>query len=198
MDDLTYVLRDIEEKARQEYLPIISPEVGKFLRILVQIKRPERILEVGTATGYSTIWLARAAGQGVELVTIERDEERAERAKKNFHKAGISGQVNLKIGDALEILPLLRRSFDMVFIDAAKGQYLNYLEAVLELLPSGGVIIADNVLYRGYVRKKGLIKHKRRTMVNRLKEYIDVIMNHELLESTILPWGDGLAISVRR
>ncbi|MTI60897.1 MAG: O-methyltransferase [Firmicutes bacterium] len=198
MDDLTYVLRDIEEKARQEYLPIISPEVGKFLRILVQIKRPERILEVGTATGYSTIWLASAAGQGVELVTIERDEERAERAKKNFHRAGISGHVNLKIGDALEILPLLRRSFDMVFIDAAKGQYLNYLEVVLEMISSGGVIIADNVLYRGYVRKKGLIKHKRRTMVNRLKEYIDVIMNHELLESTILPLGDGLAISVRR
>lgn len=189
---------EMEKRAREEYIPIIRPEVGQFLKVLIEIKRPGLILEIGTAIGYSTIWLAKAAGRGTEIVTIEKDEEKAKEALNNFKHYQLDKSINLKIGDALDIIPYLKRKFDLVFIDAAKGQYIYFLEYILDLLPVGGIIIADNVLYRGYVEKEGKIKHKRRTIVNNLREYLDKISNHSLLDSTIVPLGDGLAISVRR
>jgi predicted O-methyltransferase YrrM len=191
-------LKLMEGKARNRYIPIIKPETGQFLRVMIKASKPARILEIGTAIGYSTILMARAAGEGVEVVTIEINEDLALEARENFLHYGLENRINLKIGDALEILPYLKREYELVFIDAAKGQYLNYLDLVIDLVPPGGVIIADNVLYRGYVRKKGSVKHKRRTMVNVLREYIKVVKNHPLLDSSIVPIGDGLAVSVRR
>ncbi|MFW5981586.1 MAG: O-methyltransferase [Halanaerobiaceae bacterium] len=191
-------LKKMESLAEAKNIPIVQAEVAQFLKLMIRIKQPKRILEVGTAIGYSTTWMARAAGKDVEIVTIEINEEMAEQAANNFRELGIEEQINLKIGDALEILPFLRRKFDFVFIDAAKGQYLNYLEMVMEILPAGGIIIADNVLYKGYVTKSASIKRKRRTMVRRLEEYLDLVSNHPLLDSSILELGDGLAISVRR
>ncbi len=188
----------MEEMARNCHIPIVKRKTGQFLKVMIKAKKPTRILEIGTAIGYSTIWMAQAAGKGVEVVSIEIDENLALEAKKNFAHYGLEAQVNLKIGDALEILPYLKREFELVFIDAAKGQYLNYLDSVIDLVPPGGLIIADNVLYRGYVSKKGIVEHKRRTMVNILKEYIEVVSNHPLLDSSIIPIGDGLAVSVRR
>ncbi|MDI3548412.1 MAG: hypothetical protein PWR10_2064 [Halanaerobiales bacterium] len=191
-------MKNIEKRARERYIPIISPEVGQFLKVLIRATRPKRILEIGTAIGYSTIWMARAAGRGVEVVTIEIDEERAFEARENFEFYGLREQINLKIGDALEIIPYLRREFDLVFIDAAKGQYINYLDPLMEIIPPGGVIVADNVLYRGYVQQEGPVKHKRRTMVNNLKEYIDIVTHHHLLDTSIIPIGDGIALSVKK
>ncbi|MFW5981309.1 MAG: O-methyltransferase [bacterium] len=191
-------LKKMEEVAAREEIPIIQTEVAQFLKVLIKIKKPKRILEIGTAIGYSTSWLARAAGKDVEIVTIEIDEAMAERAASNFKKLGIAEQVNLKIGDALEIIPYLRREFDFVFIDAAKGQYLNYLEMSLELLAKGGLIVADNVLYKGYVNRSTDIKRKRRTMVRRLEKYLDLVTNHPLLDSSVIELGDGLAISVKK
>ncbi|MEJ6950037.1 O-methyltransferase [Natronospora cellulosivora (SeqCode)] len=188
----------LEEKARIEHIPIIQPEVAQFLKVMIKIKKPLRILEVGTAIGYSTTCMAYAAGKDVEIVTVEIDEDMAERAAKNFLKLGVSEQINLKIGDALKVLPCLRREFDFVFIDAAKGQYLNYLEMILEILSQDGMIIADNVLYKGYVANKRSLKRKNITMVRRLEEYIEVVSDHPILESSVLELGDGLAISVRR
>ncbi|MFP4662454.1 MAG: O-methyltransferase [Halanaerobiales bacterium] len=188
----------LENEARKAYIPIVKPEVGQFLSVMVRACKPVRILEIGTAIGYSTIWMARASAANTEIVTIEIKEEMYRQAAENFKKFGLDQQINQKLGDALEILPCLRREFDFVFIDAAKSQYLNYLEMILELLPSGGVIIADNILYRGYVEKEGPIKRKRRAMVNTLKDYIDVVKEHELLETSILSIGDGIAISVRK
>lgn len=192
------VLINLEKEARDAYIPIVKPEVGQFLSVMIKACKPKRILEIGTAIGYSTIWMARAAGDNTEIVTIEIDEDMYRQSFKNFKDLGIEKQVNQKFGDALEILPYLRREFDFVFIDAAKSQYLNYLEMVLELLPEGGIIIADNILYHGYVEKDRTIKRKRRAMVKTLKKYIDVVKNHYLLESSIIKIGDGIALSVRR
>lgn len=191
-------LLELEKNAAERYIPIIKPEVGQFLSVMVKAHRPTRILELGTAVGYSTIWLTRAAGPDVEVVTIEIDEERAAEAERNLKFYGFHQQVKIKIGDALEILPYLRREFDFVFIDAAKGQYINYIDILMEMVPTGGVIIADNVLYRGYVKKTGQIKHKRRTMVNILKDYITLVKSHPELDTSVIPLGDGLAVSVRR
>jgi predicted O-methyltransferase YrrM len=191
-------MREIELKARERYIPIISPEIGQLFSVLIKSVRPKRILEIGTAIGYSTIWMARAAGPTVEVVTIEIDEERAREARENFQHYNLENRINLKLGDALEIIPYLHRKFDFVFIDAAKGQYLNYLELLMEIVPAGGLIIADNVLYRGYVRGRKSIKHKHRTMVNVLREYLETVTDHHLLETSVLPVGDGIAISVKK
>ncbi|NLM96547.1 MAG: O-methyltransferase [Halanaerobiaceae bacterium] len=191
-------LNKIKIKAERDYTPIISPELGQFLQVLVRAKRPERILEIGTAVGYSTIWLARAVHGNTEIVTIERDEDMYLEAEKNFETLGLKDRINQKFGDALEILPSLKEKYDLVFIDGAKGQYLNYLEMIMDLVPEGGIILADNVLYHGHVQKEGHIPHKRRTMVRVLQEYIRVITEHPLLESIVLPVGDGLALSVRK
>lgn len=192
------LLLALEKKAAERFIPIIKPQVGQFLQILIKIKKPGRILEVGTAIGYSTIWMARAAGPAVEIVSIEINEERAAEARENFRSGWVEEQINLKIGDAREIIPFLRRKFELVLLDGAKGQYLDYLEPVLEILSPGGVIVADNVLYHGEVLDQQRVKHKRRTMVNHLREYLRVVANHPLLESSIIPIGDGIALSVRR
>lgn len=192
------LLLALEKKAAERFIPIIKPQVGQFLQILIKIKKPGRILEVGTAIGYSTIWMARAAGPAVEIVSIEINEERAAEARENFRSGRVEEQINLKIGDAREIIPFLRRKFELVLLDGAKGQYLDYLEPVMEILSPGGVIVADNVLYHGEVLDQQRVKHKRRTMVNHLREYLRVVANHPLLESSIIPIGDGIALSVRR
>ncbi len=192
------LLLALEKKAAERYIPIIKPQVGQFLQVLIKIKKPGRILEVGTAIGYSTIWMARVAGPAVEIVSIEINEERAAEARENFRSGRVEEQINLKIGDAREIIPFLRRKFELVLLDGAKGQYLDYLEPVLEILSPGGVIVADNVLYHGEVLDQQRVKHKRRTMVNHLREYLRVVANHPLLESSIIPIGDGIALSVRR
>ena len=192
------LLLALEERAGKDYIPIIEAEVGQFLQLLIRAVKPRRILEIGTAIGYSTIWMARALAEEAELVTIEKDEDMYLAARENFQVAGLGEKIRPKFGDALEVLPLLGGEFDFVFIDAAKGQYLNYLELVLDQVPGGGLIIADNVLYRGYVRKSGRIAHKRRTMVRALQEYIEVIQEHPCLDSMILPLGDGLALSVKK
>lgn len=188
----------LEERARKDYIPIIKAEVGQFLQILIKAKKPKRILEIGTAIGYSTIWMARAVEGEAEVITIEKDAEMYLAARENFQAAGLSEKIRQKYGDALEILPYLKGDFDFVFIDAAKGQYLNYLELLMDLVPVGGLILADNVLYRGYVEKEGQIAHKRRTMVRTLQKYLDFIQDHPCLDSLVLNLGDGLALSVKK
>lgn len=188
----------LEKEAKEAYIPIVKPEVGQFLSIMVKAAKPKRILEIGTAIGYSTIWMVRAADDDTEIVTIEIKEEMYQQAARNFKNIAVDQQINQKLGDALEIIPYLRREFDFVFIDAAKSQYLNYLEMVLELLPKGGIIVADNILYHGYVEQEAPIKRKRRAIVNTLKEYIDLVKIHPMLDTSILTIGDGLALSIRK
>lgn len=192
------ILRRLEEQAAREHIPIIHPEVGQFLRFMIRLHRPKAILEVGTAIGYSTIWMARAAGPEARLKTIEINENHAYEAWLNFKEAGIEEQVQGLVGDAVDLIGKLDTTFDLIFLDAAKGQYLNFFESALAILNPGGLIIADNVLLNGWVANHDLIPHRRmKTMVNRMTDYIELVMNHPDLSSSIIPIGDGMALSLK-
>ncbi|WP_245579458.1 O-methyltransferase [Halonatronum saccharophilum] len=187
--------KEIEEKAKSRGVPIIEPEVGNFLNLLVKIHQPQRILEVGAATGYSTLWLAKDFPG--DIVTIELKESDAKEAKENFAALGYDN-IELLLGDALEILPTLEGRFDFIFIDAAKGQYVNFLEESLRLVNDGGIIVADDVLFKGMIADDRFYHPRFNTLTKRLREYIDLVMDHPDLDSSIIPIGDGLAISIKR
>lgn len=187
--------REIEESALERGFPIIEPEVGNLLNLLVKLHKPKRILEIGAAIGYSTLWLARDL-KG-ELVTIELNEASAREAQDNFDTLGYDN-IKLLTGNALEILPTLEGKFDFIFIDAAKGQYPNFLEESLRLINDGGLIIADDVLFKGMIADDRFYHPRYSTLTRRLREYVDTIMDHPLLDSSIIPLGDGLAISIKK
>jgi len=187
--------REIEESALERGFPIIEPEVGNLLNLLVKLHKPKRILEIGAAIGYSTLWLARDL-EG-ELVTIELNEASAREAQDNFATLGYDN-IKLLTGNALELLPTLEEKFDFIFIDAAKGQYPNFLEESLRLINDGGLIVADDVLFKGMIADNRFYHPRYSTLTRRLREYVDTIMDHPLLDSSIIPLGDGLAISIKK
>lgn len=192
------LLQRLEEQAARDNLPIIHPEVGQFLRFLIHLHRPLSILEVGTAIGYSTIWMARAAGPEARIKTIEINENHAYEAWLNFKEAGVDHQIHGIVGDAVDLIGKLDTTFDFIFLDAAKGQYLTFFESALALLNPRGLIVADNVLLNGWVANHELIPHRRmKTMVNRMTDYIELVMNHPELSSSIIPLGDGMALSLK-
>ncbi|BCJ86291.1 O-methyltransferase [Effusibacillus dendaii] len=190
------LLRAMEQRAEELYIPILDLETAQFLRVTLQQLQPKRILEIGSAIGYSGIWMARSCT--ASIVTIERDAERAEEARQNIAKAGLLARIELLEGDAFELLSSVQGPFDVVFLDAAKGQYPNFLELVLPLLRSGGTLFSDNVFFQGLVAGPEHVKHKLRTIVMRLREYNRLIADHPLLETAFVPLGDGLAVSVKK
>ncbi|NLM75568.1 MAG: O-methyltransferase [Clostridiaceae bacterium] len=192
----TGFLKELEEYARLNHIPIIQPETAAFLKVLIKIHKPGRILEAGTAIGYSSIVMAEANPETV-IDTIEIDEEIAKIAEKNIRKMGLEENIRIIIGDALEVMQCLSTSFDMIFLDSAKGQYIEYLPEVLRLLKPGGLLVSDNILYKGLVAEPGPIPHKHRTIANNLRKYINLICNDKKLETSIIPIGDGLAVSIK-
>ena len=188
-------LQKIKEKALEEHLPIIMDDTLKVVdEILTKIK-PTKILEIGTAVGYSAMCFSEYLQEGGIIDTIERDEERIAEAKQNIVKVGVAEKINILEGDAVEILPTLTEKYDMVFIDAAKGKYPFFLKEALRMLnEDNGVILADNILYKGYVMSD-YNKHKQRTAVRNLRQYIKDVTENENLETEILEVGDGLAVS---
>lgn len=187
-------LEIIKQKALEDHIPIIMDDTLDVVsKILIKAK-PSRILEIGTAVGYSAICFSEYLQENGSIDTIERDEERAKQARKNFKRVEVEDKIQLYEGDAVEILPTLQESYDVIFIDAAKGKYPFFLEQALRMSHQGTVIIADNVLYKGYVMGD-YNKHKQRTAVRNLREYIAEITNDIRLETEILEVGDGLAIS---
>ena len=191
-------LKEIEKRAEKEHIPIISREIANILKSIISIKDPKLILELGTAVGYSTLWMAEYTDQEAEIVTIERDEERFKRAKENIKEFGFDKKVNFKFGDAREIVPYLRRKFDLIFIDAAKGQYLNLFKMAEEKISDNGIIICDNVLYKGLIRNKQKVDHKMRTMVVNMRKFLIYLKNNKRFKTDILDIDDGLTISSRR
>ncbi|MBM7624660.1 O-methyltransferase [Sporohalobacter salinus] len=188
-------LKRLEKEALEKNIPIITPEIGGFLSLLIDIHKPDRILELGTATGYSTAWLAK--DNNCKIVTIELKEREAKVARKNFKELELEDRVELLVGDAVEVMDKLDRKFDFIFIDAAKGQYLEFLEQSLKLVKEGGLIVADNILFKGMIATDELMHPRFDTLTYRIRDYIDEVMDHSELKSSIIPLGDGLAISMK-
>ncbi len=184
----------IKKKALEDKVPIIMDDTLEVIAKILDEIKPKKILEIGTAVGYSAICFSEYLQENGKIDTIERDTERVKEARKNIKKAEVEEKINIYEGDAVEILPTLNDEYDVVFIDAAKGKYPFFLNQALRMIKPGGVIFADNILYKGYVMSD-YNKHKQRTAVRNLREYIAEITNNEKLETEILEVGDGLAIS---
>ena len=187
-------LEKIKKKALENKVPIIMDDTLEVVAKILNEIKPNKILEIGTAVGYSAICFSKYLQENGKIDTIERDTERVKEARENIKKAEVEDKINIYEGDAVEILPTLNDEYDVVFIDAAKGKYPFFLNQALRMIRQGGVIIADNVLYKGYVMSD-YNKHKQRTAVRNLREYIAEITNNDKLETEILEVGDGLAIS---
>lgn len=187
-------LEKIKEKALDEHIPIIMDDTLEVIDKVLKETKPKKILEIGTAVGYSAMCFSEYLQDGGKIDTIERDEERLAQARENIVKVGVQEKINIIEGDAVEILPTLNDKYDMIFIDAAKGKYPFFLKESLRMLNENGVIFADNILYKGYVMSD-YNKHKQRTAVRNLREYIAEVTNNPELETEILEVGDGLAIT---
>lgn len=187
-------LEKIKEKALEEHIPIIMDDTLEVISKYLKEINPKRILEIGTAVGYSAMCFSEYLSEDGRIDTIERDEERIAEAKINIKNVGVEDKIKIYEGDAVEILPTLNEKYDAVFIDAAKGKYPFFLKESLRMLKENGIIFADNILYKGYVLSD-YNKHKQRTAVRNLREYIKEVSENPSLENKILEVGDGLAIS---
>ena len=194
INEMNDKLINIKQKALEEHIPIIMDDTLKVIAKILEENNPKRILEIGTAVGYSAICFSKYLDENGRIDTIERDEERIIQAKKNIKEMELADVIHIYEGDAVEILPTLNEKYDMVFIDAAKGKYPFFLKQALRLLDEKGIIFADNILYKGYVMSD-YNKHKQRTAVRNLREYIKEVTENENLETEILEVGDGLAVS---
>ena len=187
-------LEKIKQKALDEHIPIIMDDTLLEIEKRMKELKPTKILEIGTAVGYSAICFSKFLEENGKIDTIERDTDRANEALDNIKKMELEDKINVIIGDAVEILPTLNEKYDMIFIDAAKGKYPFFLKESLRLLADNGTIFADNILYKGYVMSD-YNKHKQRTAVRNLREYIKEVTESPNLETEILEVGDGLAVS---
>ncbi len=194
----TTVLDEIEKEALDTYVPIIRKEMQSFLRLLLAMQKPMRILEVGTAVGFSAILMAEYGPKDCKIVTIENYDKRIPIAKENFKRAGKTEQITLLQGDATEILPTIEEPFDLIFMDAAKGQYINFMPDVLRLLKKDGVLVSDNVLQDGdIIESHYIVERRNRTIYKRMREYLYELTHSDELVTSVLPVGDGITVSVR-
>ena len=191
-------LNELEEYARATDVPIVRTEMQSFLRFLMKMKRPMKILEVGTAIGFSALLMSEYAPEGCQITTIEKYEKRIPLAKENFEKAGKSHLITLLEGDALEILPNLTEQYDFIFMDAAKGQYIHFLPDIIRLLAPNGLLVSDNVLQDGDVlESRFAVTRRNRTIHGRMREYLYTLKHMGELTTAILPLGDGVAVSTK-
>lgn len=190
-------LEIIKQKALEDHIPILMDDTLEIIDKILLRRDVTRLLEIGTAVGYSAICFTKYLNEKGIIDTIERDVERIEQAKVNIKKAEVEEKINIIEGDAVEILPTLDEKYDVIFIDAAKGKYPFFLKQSLRMLKEDGIILADNILYKGYVMSD-YNKHKQRTAVRNLREYIKEVEENPELETQILEVGDGLAISRKK
>jgi len=195
----TEFLEALEKEALSSGVPIIRREMQSFIKVLLAVKKPKRILEVGTAVGFSTLLMCEYGPQDLEITTIENYEKRIPIAKENFLRAGRNSQITLLEGDAGQILKELEPAYDMIFMDAAKGQYIHWLEDVIRLLGPEGVLLSDNVLQEGeIIESHYLVERRNRTIYKRMREYLYTLKHEERLLTSILPLGDGAALSIKK
>lgn len=192
------LILEMEEYAKENSVPIIHKEVAELLRFILDIHKPKRILEIGCAIGYSSIFFATVLGGDVEIITTERNPVMLEKAYENIEKAGLKDKIKILVGDATETLKDLDGEFDMIFIDAAKGQYKMFYDMVTPQLRKGGIVISDNILYKGMIASDDFVVRRKRTIVKRMREYLDYICSLEDVDTSILPVGDGVALSYKK
>lgn len=193
------IIGEIEQEALKDGVPIIRRETREWMKTMLLIKKPVKILEVGTAVGFSAIYMSQFLEEGGHITTIEKWEPRIKQAKINFARAKAEDKITLLEGDAAEWLKKLYESYDFIFMDAAKGQYIHFLPDVIRLLKKDGILISDNVLQDGEVLdSKYIVERRNRTIHARMREYLYALKNHELLETSVIPLGDGVALSVKK
>ncbi|MBE5911655.1 O-methyltransferase [Pseudobutyrivibrio sp.] len=196
--ELSPVLQEIQKEALETYVPIIRTETVNLLQLLIRMNQPKRILEVGAAVGFSANVMAEAAGEDAVITTIENYQPRIPIANANFKRTGRDNQITLLEGDAMEILPTLEGPFDFIFMDAAKGQYINFWPEIKRLIRSGGVVVTDNVLQDGdIIESRYAITRRNRTIHKRMRDYLYELTHDGDFTTTILPLGDGVSISVK-
>ena len=192
-------LEELEKYSRETNVPIIRPQMQSLLKFLLTWGKPMKILEVGTAIGFSALLMSEYAPEGCHITTIEKYEKRIPLARENFKKAGKEQNITLLEGDATQILAELHEEYDLIFMDAAKGQYINFLPDILRLMAPGGILVSDNILQDGdIVESKYAVTRRNRTIHNRMREYLYELTHHEQLQTVILQDGDGVALSVKR
>ncbi len=195
----TPFLDEIEKKALQDMVPIVRKSTQNLLKFLLALQKPKKILEVGTAIGFSALLMSEYAPRNCRVTTIENYEKRIPIARANFEKAGKKDEIILIEGDAMEVLQRLEEPFDFIFMDAAKAQYIKFFPEVMRLLQKGGLIVSDNVLQDGDIlQSRYAVSRRYRTIHSRMREYLYELTHNDLLETTVLPIGDGVTISVKK
>lgn len=190
-------LKELEGYAKDFHIPIVDREVAQLLKVLLKIAKPKNILEIGTAIGYSALIIASSTDENCKITTIERRLDMVELAEKNINNTKYKDKIKVLYGEAEEILPTLDDRFDFVFLDAAKGQYLRFFNNCIDLLQGKGIIVSDNVLFKGMVASDKLVIRRKKTIVKRLREYLDYISHLEGYETCIIPIGDGVALTYK-
>ena len=195
----TPFLTELERYAKETNVPVIRPQMQSFLKVLLAMQQPKQILEVGTAIGFSALLMAEYGPADCHITTIEKYEKRIPLARENFKKAGREDRITLLEGDATEILKELEGPYDLIFMDAAKGQYIHFLPDILRLLAPGGLLISDNVLQDGdIIESRFAVTRRNRTIHARMREYLYELKHHPELETVILPVGDGVTLSTKK
>ncbi len=193
------ICNTIEKEAVADNVPIIRKEMGNLLKVLLELKQPQNILEVGTAVGYSSILMSENMPKNCHITTIENYDKRIPVAKENFKRAGKEDVITLIEGDATQVLTELEGPYDFIFMDAAKGQYINFLPDILRLMPAGGLLISDNILQEGeLVESRYAVTRRNRTIHTRMREYVYMLTHSEELVTSIVPIGDGITLSVKK
>lgn len=194
---VSFELEELRVEAEKNNVPIIHREVGEFIRTIIRLYKPKRILEIGTAIGFSSIYFASFSDDDTKITTIEINEDTAEIARANIKKYGFEDRINVVCGDAIEVIPTLQDDYDFIFIDAAKGQYIHFFELIEAKLSDNAVILSDNILFRGMVGDNDLVKRRKITIVKRLRKYLSMLTNKEGYTTSILQIGDGVSLTVK-
>ncbi len=195
----TPFLNEIESEAKKTNVPIIRSQVQSLIRLLLAMRKPKSILEVGCAIGFSALLMSEYAPEDCHITTIEKYEKRIPVARENFKRAKKEDRITLLEGDAADILKKLDGTYDLIFMDAAKGQYIHFLPDILRLMPEGGILLSDNVLQDGdIIESRFAVTRRDRTIHSRMREYLYELKHHPQLETAILPVGDGVTVSVRK
>ena len=192
------ILKELEKYAEKNSVPIVQPETAKFLETMMCLKRPVRILEVGCAIGYSAILMSQYLADGGSITTLEWDAQTCEIARANIEKAGLSDKITVVLGDAKDIIPTLTGEYDVIFLDGPKAHYIYMLNDCIRLLKKGGMLISDNILYKGMIADDEHVIRRKITIVKRLRRFISAQMQRDELETVILPLGDGVTVAVKK